>query len=56
MATGGLRASYEEKCCISGALSEVDVNIEMLGEKLTALEKQKCGLMQKLLTGEARVK
>jgi type I restriction enzyme S subunit len=37
-------------------LSTADGEIKDLAEKLSALEKQKRGLMQKLLTGEVRVK
>ncbi len=41
---------------ISEILSAADNEIKALEEKLFALEKQKRGLMQKLLTGEVRVK
>ncbi|MCF8051657.1 MAG: restriction endonuclease subunit S [Desulfobacterales bacterium] len=41
---------------ISAILTEVDKEITILKKKLAALEKQKRGLMQKLLTGEVRVK
>jgi type I restriction enzyme S subunit len=41
---------------ISEILSAADNEIKALEEKLSALEKQKRGLMQKLLTGEVRVK
>jgi len=37
-------------------LSTADEEIKALKTKLSALEKQKLGLMQKLLTGEVRVK
>jgi type I restriction enzyme S subunit len=41
---------------IGQILSSADKEIELLEEELTTLEKQKHGLMQKLLTGEVRVK
>jgi type I restriction enzyme S subunit len=41
---------------IGKILSSVDKEIKSLEEKLTSLKKQKRGLMQKLLTGEVRVK
>lgn len=41
---------------IGKILSSVDQEIKSLEEKLTNLKKQKRGLMQKLLTGELRVK
>lgn len=41
---------------IGNILSSVDQEIKIIEDKLTALEKQKRGLMQKLLTGEVRVK
>lgn len=40
---------------IAEILACVDQDIELLNRKLDALEKQKRGLMQKLLTGEVRV-
>lgn len=40
---------------IANILSAADNEIEKLEKKLAALEKQKRGLMQKLLTGEVRV-
>jgi type I restriction enzyme S subunit len=46
----------EEQRCIVEILSAADNEIEALERKLLALEKQKRGLMQKLLTGEVRVK
>lgn len=45
----------KEQRCIVEALSTADGEIEQLEVKLKALEKQKRGLMQKLLTGEVRV-
>jgi type I restriction enzyme S subunit len=41
---------------ISGVLSNADDEIAILEKQLAALEKQKRGLMQKLLTGEVRVR
>jgi len=41
---------------IGKMLASVDKGIELLEKKLIALENQKRGLMQKLLTGEVRVK
>lgn len=48
--------SIEEQRAIVDVLETVDNEIKMLEKKLSALEKQKRGLMQKLLTGEVRVK
>lgn len=45
----------KEQRRIAEFLSTADEEIETLGKKLTTLEKQKRGLMQKLLTGEVRV-
>lgn len=45
----------KEQRRIAEFLSTADEEIETLGKKLAALEKQKRGLMQKLLTGEVRV-
>ena len=45
-----------EQRCIAEFLSAADDEIEALEQKLAALEKQKHGLMQKLLTGELQVK
>ena len=47
--------SIEEQQAISKVLSAADYEINQLDKKLEALEKQKRGLMQKLLTGEIRV-
>ncbi|MBW2321785.1 MAG: restriction endonuclease subunit S [Deltaproteobacteria bacterium] len=46
----------DEQQAISKVLRIADDEIKTLENKLTALEKQKRGLMQKLLTGEIRVK
>jgi restriction endonuclease S subunit len=48
--------SKEEQHAIVGVLQAADDEIYQLERKLKALEKQKRGLMQKLLTGEIRVK
>jgi type I restriction enzyme S subunit len=46
----------DEQQAIANVLAEADNEIGDLEKKLKALEKQKRGLMQKLLTGEVRVK
>lgn len=46
----------EEQRAISAVLNDADREIELTKLKLAALQKQKRGLMQKLLTGEWRVK
>ena len=46
----------QEQHAIVDVLKEADNEINQLEKKLKALEKQKRGLMQKLLTGEVRVK
>ncbi len=48
--------SLEEQQKIAEILLALDVEISSLDLKMIALEKQKRGLMQKLLTGEIRVK
>jgi type I restriction enzyme S subunit len=48
--------SIDEQGAIAEVLSAADNEIKVLEKKLIALEKQKRGLMQKLLTGEVRVK
>lgn len=48
--------NLKEQCAIAKVLSSADDEIATLEKKLTAFEKQKRGLMQKLLTGEVRVK
>jgi type I restriction enzyme S subunit len=50
-----LQPSHEEQSSIAQVLSAADNEINQLEKKLKALEKQKRGLMQKLLTGEIRV-
>ncbi|MBW2557416.1 MAG: restriction endonuclease subunit S [Deltaproteobacteria bacterium] len=47
--------SLKEQHRIADVLSAADDGIKILEQKLSALEKQKRGLMQKLLTGEIRV-
>ena len=47
---------FSEQRRIAQVLSAADNEINQLEAKLKALEKQKRGLMQKLLTGEVRVK
>jgi type I restriction enzyme S subunit len=47
--------SLDEQFKITEVLSTLDKEIDLLDQKLSALEKQKRGLMQKLLTGEVRV-
>lgn len=46
----------DEQQAIASVLAEADNEIVDMGNTLKALEKQKRGLMQKLLTGEIRVK
>lgn len=48
--------ALEEQKRISATLSKSDKEIELLKQELTNLTDQKKGLMQKLLTGEVRVK
>lgn len=48
--------SPEEQRGIAGVLKASDDDILQTESKLSALKKQKRGLMQKLLTGEVRVK
>lgn len=45
-----------EQKAIADILSKADEEIDLLTEKLSALKSQKKGLMQKLLTGQIRVK
>jgi len=46
----------EEQRCIAQVLSDLDREVLIHEKKLSSLEKQKRGLIQKLLTGEVRVK
>ena len=48
--------SFDEQRCIAAVLSTCDWEIELLKKKQEKLKEQKKGLMQKLLTGEVRVK
>jgi type I restriction enzyme S subunit len=48
--------TVEEQAMIVDVLSACDREIELLEKQLEALKEQKRGLMQKLLTGEIRVK
>ena len=48
--------NYLEQCKIVDFLKTVDNEIELLKKELEALKLQKKGLMQRLLTGEVRVK
>ena len=48
--------SLPEQEKIANFLSIIDEKIEILEKKLEELKEQKKGLMQKLLTGEVRVK
>lgn len=48
--------SLEEQKRIVSVLSESDKEIELLNQQIYALKEQKKGLMQKLLTGQIRVK
>jgi type I restriction enzyme S subunit len=50
------KPSMEEQYAIVEVLQKADEEISFLEKKLKAIEKQKRGLMQKLLTGEVRVK
>ena len=45
----------EEQHAIVNVLKAINKDITLIETKLNALEKQKRGLMQKLLTGEVRV-
>ena len=48
--------TLEEQAMVVDVLSACDREIELLQKQLAALKEQKRGLMQKLLTGEVRVK
>ena len=45
-----------EQKAIADVLSKADAEIDLLNQRLDVLKEQKRGLMQKLLTGEIRVK
>lgn len=47
---------FEEQKAIADVLSKADSEIDLLNQQLNVLREQKRGLMQKLLTGEIRVK
>ncbi len=51
-----LMPSVEEQRRIAAVLNACDKEIELLKQQLAALKRQKRGLMQKLLTGQIRVK
>lgn len=48
--------SKEEQSAIASVLSEADNELKLYQQQLNTLQEQKKGLMQKLLTGEIRVK
>ncbi|MCO5181644.1 MAG: hypothetical protein M9896_16520 [Candidatus Promineofilum sp.] len=48
--------SYDEQNRIAEVLNACDDEIDLLQQKLAALQQQKKGLMQRLLTGQVRVK
>ena len=48
--------SYKEQCLIGGILNNSHKELTLYKQKLLVLQQQKKGLMQKLLTGEVRVK
>ena len=47
---------FAEQKAIADVLSKADAEIDLLNQRLDVLKEQKRGLMQKLLTGEVRVK
>lgn len=51
-----LPTDLEEQKAIADVLSKADSEIDLLNQQLDLLKEQKRGLMQKLLTGEVRVK
>ncbi len=51
-----LPSDIKEQRAIADILTKADTEIELLNKKLDVLKEQKKGLMQKLLTGEIRVK
>jgi type I restriction enzyme S subunit len=48
--------TVEEQECIAAVLAVADREIDLLKHELELLKNQKRGLMQKLMTGEIRVK
>lgn len=48
--------TFKEQTAIAEVLTAADREIELAKEKLERLRRQKCGLMQQLLTGKKRVK
>ena len=48
--------SLKEQAAINSVLSEADMELKLHQQQLNTLKEQKKGLMQKLLTGEIRVK
>ncbi len=48
--------NLKEQRAIASVLTTIDLELDLLNQKLTAQRKQKKGLMQKLLTGQTRVK
>lgn len=51
-----LPCDFTEQKAIADVLSKADAEIDLLNQQLDVLKEQKRGLMQKLLTGEIRVK
>lgn len=51
-----LPSDIEEQKAIADVLTKADAEIDLLNQQLDVLKEQKRGLMQKLLTGEIRVK
>jgi type I restriction enzyme S subunit len=51
-----LMPSVEEQCRIAKVLNACDKEIDLLKQQLNAVKRQKRGLMQKLLTGQIRMK
>lgn len=49
-------SDIEEQKAIAGVLAKADAEIDLLNQQLDVLREQKRGLMQKLLTGEIRIK
>ena len=50
-----MKISLKEQTAITEILTAADCVIELAIEKLERLRHQKCGLMQRLLTGKKRV-